>query len=29
MPRATLEKVAKNILREMADAFADQEKTTT
>ncbi|HEY9035404.1 MAG TPA: AMP-binding protein [Pseudomonadales bacterium] len=26
MPRATLEKVAKNKLREMADALADQEK---
>ena len=26
MPRATLEKVAKNKLREMADVLADQEK---
>ena len=26
MPRATLEKVAKNILREMADELADKEK---
>ena len=26
MPRATLEKVAKNVLREMADAYAEEEK---